>query len=95
MQTWRASPSPIRGAWKIESNVTIPQAQSPVLTHVYVHPQESSSILPPTDFTLPVQHGMLLLSEALGPRLRLQRNDLCIALPGWLSDLHWHRQGNG
>lgn len=60
---------------------------------VCVH-QGSSSVLQPTDFAVPVQHGLLLLNEALGSSMRLQRNDVRLALPGWLPDLHWQRQGN-
>lgn len=62
--------------------------------HVRVH-QGSSSVLQPTDFAVTVQHGLLLLIETLGPSMRLQRNDLCVTMPGWLSVLHWHWQGNG
>lgn len=62
--------------------------------HVRVH-QGYSSVLWPADFAVTVQHGLLLLNEALGPSMRLQRNDVCLTLPGWLPDLHRHWQRNG
>lgn len=57
--------------------------------------QSSTSVLQPTDSTITVQHGLLLLAEALGPGLRLQRHDVRLAMPGWLPDLQRIRQGDG
>lgn len=65
-----------------------------VTFHVRVH-QGYSSVLQPADFAVTVQHGLLLLNEALGPSMRLQWNDVCLALPGWLPDFHRHWQRNG
>lgn len=65
-----------------------------ISVHVRVH-QGSSSVLQPTDFAVTVQHGLLLLTEALGPSMRLQWNDLCLTVPGWLPILHRHWQRNG
>lgn len=42
-----------------------------------------------------MQRGLLLLNEALGPGVRLQRHDVRLALPGRLPDLHGHWQGHG
>lgn len=65
-----------------------------ISVHVCVH-QGSSSVLQPTDLAVTVQHGLLLLNEALGPSMRPQRSNVCLTLPGWLPDLHRHWQGNG
>lgn len=42
-----------------------------------------------------MQHGLFLLSEAMGPRVRLQRVDVRLALPGGLPDVHWLWQRHG
>lgn len=57
--------------------------------------QDPGSVVQPPDAAVTVQPGLLVLHEALGPRVRLQRDDVRLALPGRLPDLHRHRQGNG
>lgn len=57
--------------------------------------QDSSGVLPATDYAVPVQYGLLLLTENLEPSMCLQRHDVHLALPGWLPDLYRHWQGHG
>lgn len=42
-----------------------------------------------------MQRGLFVLGEAVGPGVRFQRDDLRLALPGWLPDLQQFRQRNG
>ena len=61
---------------------------------VCVH-QGSSGVTQPAGFAVAVQCGLLLLAEALGPGVCLQRRDVCLAMLGRLPDLHWQWQGHG
>lgn len=46
--------------------------------------QGSSCVLQSSDSTVTMQQWLLLLDEALGPSVCLQRHDLRFSLPGWL-----------
>lgn len=57
--------------------------------------QGSPGVVQPRDPAVTVQHGMLVLCQALGPGVLSQRDDVRLALPGWLSDFHRQWQRNG
>lgn len=59
--------------------------------------QGSPIVLRPSDAFVAMQRGLFVLGEAVGPSVRFQRDDLRLALPGWLPDLHrlWQRNGKG
>lgn len=59
--------------------------------------QGSPVVLRPSDAFVAMQRGLFVLGEAVGPSVRFQRDDLRLALPGWLPDLHrlWQRNGKG
>lgn len=74
-----------------------PEVESRIFSLGDVHRllQGSPSVLRPSDAFVAMQHGLFVLGEAVGPCVRLQRDDLRLALPGWLPDLHqlWQRTG--
>lgn len=65
-----------------------------VLTHTLLCQTEECLLLPGKP-AVPVQPGLLLFTEALGPCVRTKRHHLRLPVPGGLSDLHQSGQGNG
>lgn len=59
--------------------------------------QGSPIVLRLSDAFVAMQRGLFVLGEAVGPSVRFQRDDLRLAVPGWLPDLQrlWQRNGKG